>query len=544
MDATSSGGGPSGWAPEVSGPPLNFVTWGVAALPVVSLFALVVSGKVKTPQAAVIVAVVTAVLGATVFGAGFEVLSVALGKGLWLGVWILLVVWPALLLYRIAADAGIERIGTVLHRLLPRGSDRLLALAWVLPSFIQGVAGFGTPIAVAAPLLVALGYRVRPALMYTLIGYHWSVTFGSMGSSFYMASLTAGLSGSAQGEFALRAALLLGVNCLAAGGLVLLVEGGVARLREGLGSLLVIGLAMGLTLIGVAVVVPALASLAAGTAGFATLTVRGLANRRRSPAEAPPSSANGKAGGSGSLALISPYLYLLATALPVLGFPLTREWAESVIVVAPRFPRTVTAEGWVNAAVTEFTPLAIGAHPGTYLLLACLLGYLTYRRTGLLTAGRWRPVSAVWARGLPKSSAPILLLGVVAMMLTDTGMIQILAEGVAEVAGGLYPLLAAVLGAAGSFMTGSTTASNALLAGFQQEVAGLLGIERTILLAAQTAGGNVGNAVAPVVILVGLSAVGDADELSSTLRSTLPAMVVLAGLVTAGTWVMIALAGG
>jgi lactate permease len=91
-------------------------------------------------------------------------------------------------------------------------------------------------------------------------------------------------------------------------------------------------------------------------------------------------------------------------------------------------------------------------------------------------------------------------------------------------------------------MTGSTTASNALFAGFQQEVARFLGLDPTILLAAQTAGGNVGNAIAPVVILVGLSAVGDADELSGTLRSTLAPIVGLLVLVTAMTWLMLSLA--
>ncbi len=527
----------------MGGPPLSWVTWSVAVLPVATLFALVVSGRVKTPQAAAVVAILTAGLAATVFGAGPEVLAVGAGKGLWLGFWILLVVWPALLMYRLAADAGIERIGQVLQRLLPRRSDSLLALAWVLPSFIQGVAGFGTPIAVAAPLLVALGYPVRAALIYTLIGYHWSVTFGSMGSSFYMASLTAGLTGADQDQFALRAALMLAINCLIAGALVLLVEGGRTRLREGLTSVLVVGAAMGATLIGVAVVVPALASLAAGTAGFAALLLVGLAGRRQA-AVADDASGPGKAAfDRGTVGLISPYLYLLATALPVLAIPASRAWAESVLVLAPAFPRTATEESWVNPAVADYTPLAVGVHPGTYLLIACLLGYVTYRSAGLLDAGRWRPVVTGWARGLPKASAPILLLAVVATLLTDTGMIHTLADGVAAVAGGSYPALTALVGAAGSFMTGSTTASNALLASFQQEVATLLGIEPAILLAAQTAGGNVGNAVAPVVILVGLSAVGEADELAPTLRGTLPAIAALVAVVTAVTWMMIALAG-
>ena len=534
----------------MGGPALSPLTWVAAALPVVLLFALVVSGRLKTPHAAGVVAVVTAIAGVVVFGAGPGVLAVGVGKGAWLASWILLVVWPALLLYRVAASAGMERIGRTLERLLPTQTLTVLALAWVLPSFIQGVAGFGTPIAVAAPLLVGLGYPVKKALLLTLVGYHWSVTFGSMGSSFYMAALTTGMVGEEQQLLALRAGILLGANCVVAGGLVVLLDGGWAALRRAWVPVLLVGGAMAGTLIGVGQVVPALASLAAGTAGFLALLGVAVVGRRRATAAAALDPATAESPDvdieevpANGFGLLAPYLYLLATALPILAIPATREIARSLLVVAPDFPATTTGEGWTNDAVVDYTPLAVGAHPGFYLVLACLLGYLTYRRLGLLDAGSWRPVVSGWARSLPKASAPVLLLAIVATLLTDTGMVQILAGGVVEVAGAAYPVAAATIGAVGSFATGSTTTSNALFAGFQQQVAQLLGSDPTILVAAQTAGGNVGNAMAPVVILVGLSALDDADELSATLRATIPPIVVLLGVVTAGTLLMGALAG-
>lgn len=78
-------------------------------------------------------------------------------------------------------------------------------------------------------------------------------------------------------------------------------------------------------------------------------------------------------------------------------------------------------------------------------------------------------------------------------------------------------------------MTGSTTNSNALFAGLQEDVAGVLGMDAAVLVAAQTAGGNVGNAVAPVVVLIGLTAVGRQDALPAVLRRLLvPAGVLLA----------------
>ncbi len=83
-------------------------------------------------------------------------------------------------------------------------------------------------------------------------------------------------------------------------------------------------------------------------------------------------------------------------------------------------------------------------------------------------------------------------------------------------------------------MTGSTTSSNALLSSFQA-VADLVGVDRVLLVAAQTAGGNVGNGLAPVVVLVGVGAVGAADAFSRVMRMCLLPATVLLLLVSALT---------
>lgn len=228
----------------MSGPPLTGVGWALAAVPVVVLFATVVGGRLSTSRAAALVLAVTGVVAATAYRADPAVLAVALGKGLWLGAWILGVVWPALLLYRVASAGGLDRIGGAFGAALPRREETLLLLAWVLPAFVQGVAGFGTPIAVAAPLLLAAGWSPQRAVLYPLVGYHWAVTFGSMGSSFYMASLTAGLDVAGQSRFALAAAGVLALNAVVAGALVLLLDGGLPALRRGGRMLAVVGLPM------------------------------------------------------------------------------------------------------------------------------------------------------------------------------------------------------------------------------------------------------------------------------------------------------------
>jgi lactate permease len=520
----------------MTGPPLELGFGVAAAAPLLVLFGLVLWGRFGALVPALAGLGVAALLAVTVFEAGPAVLAVALGKGLWLALWILLVVWPALLLFRIASVGGLEPLGRLFMSILPRRRENLLIVAWVFPSFIQGVAGFGTPIAVTAPLLVAMGWGPVRAIAYPLIGYHWSVTFGSMGSSFYMASLTAGLTGTEQDALALHAAVLLGINCLVAGALVLLMDGGLAGLREGLGTLLAVGVPMATALVGVAVLVPAIATLGSASVGFlAVFVLATLRGRRRRyveddepAAEAPQGQPQGR-----PLLLLAPYVYLLVLASPVFLGPASADWVRAHLRLGPDFPTTTTGWGLVNAAVTDYNPLAVLAHPGTYIALACLLGYLTFRATGIWAGPGTKGVVSGWLRKIPSSSYSIAVLACLATVLVESGMISVLARGSAEAAGEVYVALAPVIGAVGSFVTGSTTSSNALLASFQAQVAQLIDVAPTALVAAQTAGGNVGNSLAPVVILVGAGAVSAPHVFSQVVRlCLLPAGVLLAVVCT------------
>jgi lactate permease len=240
--------------------------------------------------------------------------------------------------------------------------------------------------------------------------------------------------------------------------------------------------------------------------------------------------------------LVSPYLNLLGIALLVLLIPPSRAWADSHLVWGPSFPATTTSQGVTTVAVSGYTPMQLFTHPGSYLLLACLLGYLTYRGVGLWRRQPAGELVRAWLSSVQSTSISIVALACVTTVMIGSGMISTLARGAVAATGSAYPLLSGLIGGLGSFLTGSTTSSNALLASLQAEVAGLLHVPATVLLAAQTAGANVGNSVAPVVVLIGISAVGGTFSTQAVLRTVLLAAAVLMAVVTGLTLLLVALA--
>jgi lactate permease len=118
-----------------------------------------------------------AVIGLTGAAAG------AMLEALFVTVTILWIVFPALCVYEMQARSGaFETIKQGLTRLTQ--DPRLLALlvAWFFALFMEGVAGFGTPVALAAPILVSLGFTPVQAVTLTLVGHVAGVSFGAIGT--------------------------------------------------------------------------------------------------------------------------------------------------------------------------------------------------------------------------------------------------------------------------------------------------------------------------------------------------------------------------
>ena len=160
--------------------------WPLAALPVLVVLVLMLRFRWGGARAGAVGWTMALAIAVLRFGADARVLGYAQLKGLLLTLFVLYIIWGALLFYRVTDEAGaVDAIGRALLRLTPDLGMQALLVGWAFSTFLQGVGGFGVPVAVAAPLLIGLGFPPLAAIVIPSMGHPWAITFGSFGSSFF-----------------------------------------------------------------------------------------------------------------------------------------------------------------------------------------------------------------------------------------------------------------------------------------------------------------------------------------------------------------------
>jgi len=153
----------------LDGPELNIGNWILATLPVAFLIVTILWRKWSAPRAGGMAWLLAFALAATVFGATSDHIAIASAKGLSLALFVLSIVWTSVYMFNIIDRLdGIQVIGRTMAKLTDDRLAQALLIAWGFASFIQGVTGFGVPVAVAAPLLIMLASPIHQAG--TLVG--------------------------------------------------------------------------------------------------------------------------------------------------------------------------------------------------------------------------------------------------------------------------------------------------------------------------------------------------------------------------------------
>jgi lactate permease len=538
--------------------PITLGLWGLALVPIIVLLVFLVVLRWKAPEAGPVGMFTAVAIALFAYQTPWDTLAVAGAKGVWDAVFILYVVWPALLLYRVTDGAGAF---VALRRGIEKFSNNelflVLAFGWVFASFLQGIAGFGTPIAVVAPLLLALGVRPIYAVAIPLIGHAWANMFGTLAVG-WLATLSV-IDLENVTETAFQTAIMLWIPNLLAGFTIAWMYGRMKAVMHAWPLILIIsavhgGLQLGLTLWN-----PVLSNFLAASAGLLVLIPLSYWARYSEPAEGIDDrpAMEGDGGGKASSGAESegeeeaepvmglwmaflPYAVLTVTAVVALVIPQIEAVLERFEVGFP-FPAVETGYGVTEDAEQPYSPFAPFTHPGTFLLISALAAWLVYRSQGYYR--RWSEredsdpiLPAVLGDAIPASLAVIAFL-VMSTVMDHSGQTQVLAMGIAAVAPPVaFAFASNWIGVLGAFMTSSNTASNILFAPLQQEtVQALEGLSEPTIIGAQSTGGAIGNAIAPANVVLGTGTAGIVGREGEVLRKTLPwaaAMAVLVGVLS------------
>ena len=456
------------------------------------------------------------------FGANPVLLAYAQAKALILGLDVLLIIIPAFLFYRVCDEAGaIRAIGLALPGLTADRAMQALLIGWVFASFLQGVGGFGVPVAVTAPILVSLGINPLAAVVIPSIGHGWAVNFGSLGSSFQALIVTTGVPAEV---LAPAAAIFLGITCLVTGPMVAHVTGGWAAVLRLAIPTLTIGAIMAGVQYMVAVYGPwNIAAFSASAAGLlvgiplAYFLGRGKQNR---------SVVDWKA----ILFALAGYAILVVVILSA-QFISPLQQALNRLAIQVSFPEITSNLGFVTPAAAS-RKISIFGHTGMLLIYTSLLTYLVYWLAGRYKAGATsRILNGTLHRVMP-SCVSILSMISMAVIMEYSGMTDAIARGLSDFLGSLFPMLSPWIGALGAFMTGSNTNSNVVFGALQKQTAELLGISVAVILAAQTTGGSIGSAAAPTKVVIGTSTADMSGREGEVLRQMFGYTMFLIALVS------------
>lgn len=534
--------------------PVDLLHWVLAILSIVALLVFLVPLRWRAPEAAPMAMFTAAIVALAAFRTPWQTLAVACGKGVWDAIFILYVIWPALLLYQVTKQAGAyDALRQGIAKFSRNELFIILALSWVFASFLQGIAGFGAPVAVVVPLLVAIGVKPIYAVSMGVVAHAWARFFGTLGVGWLATLQVVELKDIPRAAY--ESALLILIPTYLGGILVVWLYGRWPAIRHAWPLVLILGTILGVGQLLAALISPELSTFLAAAVALIALYPLSLWPRFGEPITGiieRPAMVERKVTERKEVAPVMslsmsflPYIVLTAVTLSVLLIPKLNEPLRHVRVGLP-FPAVQTGFGIQIAATPSYAPIAPLTHPGAMLLITAIVMWLVYNAGGYYRAWAEHHTpesigSALIIDAVP-ASVPVIAFLVTSRILDHSGQSLTLAYGLAAVSPPLvYAGVASVIGALGAFMTSSSTASNVLFGGVQGGVAQLQGLAKETVIAAQAAGSAYGNAIAPANIVLGTSIAGVKGQEGAVLRQTMPWTVIVAVLTGLATVALVLL---
>ncbi|MDR2914852.1 MAG: L-lactate permease [Tannerella sp.] len=512
-----------------------------AVIPIVAIFVLMVGFRWPASKAMPFSFLITVALAFFVWGTPVNWIIASSIEGAVVAIKIILIVFGALaLLFTLRECGALEAIKQGFVSISPDRRIQAIIIAWFFGAFVEASAGFGTPAALAAPLLLSLGFPALSAVMVALIANSTPVSFGcvgtptliGIGTSLNTPEIVEALSreGLTYTEFLHQIGIWTAVQHAIPGILLPLIMivmltrffGEKKSIKEGLAIwpyAIFAALCFIIPYLLVAVLLgpefPSLLGSLLGLSILIPLTKAGFLVPRQTWDF--PEKSKWEKNWMGSIAIKEdinvaktglfkawiPYvligLLLVLTRVQFLPF---KSWVTSIKYASPQlFDTTI---------VTEFDPLNVpGIMPFMLIALICIPMFRMNKKQ----------VNVAWTEALKRIKGPFLALLfavplVRVMMHSGTNPNEYLsmpiamAQSMVQVFNDAWPVIDTFVGTLGAFISGSNTVSNMLFALFQYSIADNLGISHIIAVSLQNIGGALGNMICVHNIIAACATVG------------------------------------
>ncbi len=488
----------------------------VAATPVWSVFLLLVVVRLPAKQAMPLSLLLSVAGAYVVWGMPSILLAAAAIEGIVIASGILWILFGAMLLLYVLENTG--AMAVIRGYLAGISADKriqMILIAWLFGSFLEGAAGFGTPAAIAAPLMVALGFSPLSAVVLALVADSTAVSFGAVGTP-VIVGLGQGLVEVAPEQLMAIALRAVSIDILVSSWLpvimVLLLTTVLAKKPDWRATLEIIPLALLSGLVFTlsayacaALLGPEFPSMVGALVSMAVCVFFikrgwwvparpwGVEEIPANRVEAPQLSAL-----RASLPYVLLALLLVLTRLPQL--PL-QAWLSAVVLSWPQILGTGIS--------AQLQPLYL---PGSAFAVVALLT-LWLHNAPLQTLSK---AAQAAAQRLLTSAIALLTAVPMVRVFIHSGhndfslpsMPLALAEVAANALSDYWLWCAPIVGALGSFIAGSATFSNMMFATFQYSVAEASHLPVEWVLALQMLGANAGNMICVVNVVAACSLVG------------------------------------
>lgn len=494
----------------------------LALLPILTLIVLMGVFKVPGDRSSLITLIVTIVIAVWYFGQPLQQTGLSFFYGaLKALVPILLIILMAIYSYNVLLHTGkIEVLKAQFSSISSNKCIQVLLITWGFGGLLEGMAGFGTAVAIPAAILISLGFKPVFSALVSLIANSVPTAFGAVGVPVIVLAQETSLDVMkvAPAVVAQLAVTMILVPIVIA---QLTVPGKKALPRNILIGTVIGAVSLAVQYLAARYIGPETPAILGSAAAIAVIILLGRILDRRT---ARNSGTNTTPSTHSTKEILQAWaVYALIMLLILLTSPLLP--LKDILA-----PVAETSIGFNIGGETRTWSVQWLVQGGLLLFIGSFAGGLLQGgKAGGLLRLLWKSTVQ-----LKKTFITVICLVGFSSIMETSGMINTLAVALATATGALYPLFAPAIGAIGTFLTGSDTSANILFGKLQAGVAEHIGADPVWISASNTAGATGGKIISPQSIAIATSACGQQGQEGRILKAALLyalGYVVITGIV-------------